>query len=104
MPSTEELIDQFNETSHVNSYVQFEHCDGESWILYVPYLYAQYYDAVSQPWIMSVMASILVGFSGIVPLLVIPIDDTATLKNGSELICHCVSSFSLIFCHFSQVY
>lgn len=38
------------------------------------------------PWLFSALASILVGLSGILPLLIIPIDETATFKDGGEYI------------------
>ncbi|GBP37733.1 hypothetical protein EVAR_29934_1, partial [Eumeta japonica] len=34
------------------------------------------------PWLFAAIASFLVGLSGIFPLLVIPIDETATFKDG----------------------
>lgn len=34
------------------------------------------------PWIWAMMGSILVGLSGVLPLLVIPIDQTNDLKEG----------------------
>lgn len=34
------------------------------------------------PWLFSAMASMLVGLSGILPLLIIPIDETASFENG----------------------
>lgn len=37
-----------------------------------------------QPVIMSVIGSIIVGLSGLFPLLVLPINDTMTLKTGRE--------------------
>lgn len=38
-----------------------------------------------QPWILSVIASFIVGLSGIFPLLVIPIEDSESLKTGGKL-------------------
>ncbi|KPJ07322.1 Uncharacterized protein CG7816 [Papilio machaon] len=35
------------------------------------------------PWLFAALASILVGLSGILPLLIIPIDETATFKDGA---------------------
>ncbi|XP_052752828.1 zinc transporter ZIP13 homolog [Galleria mellonella] len=35
------------------------------------------------PWLFAALASVLVGLSGILPLLIIPIDDTASFKDGS---------------------
>ncbi|CAH0394763.1 unnamed protein product [Bemisia tabaci] len=37
-----------------------------------------------QPWILSVIASFIVGLSGIFPLLVIPIEDSESLKTGAS--------------------
>lgn len=37
-----------------------------------------------QPVIMSVIGSIIVGLSGLFPLLVLPVDDTISLKTGRE--------------------
>lgn len=37
------------------------------------------------PWLFSAIASVLVGLSGILPLLVIPIDETASFENGGKL-------------------
>lgn len=36
------------------------------------------------PWLWAMFGSILVGFSGVLPLLVIPIDQTDNLKQGGE--------------------
>lgn len=36
------------------------------------------------PWIFAAMASVLVGLSGILPLLIIPIDSTASFKDGRK--------------------
>ncbi|KAM3957998.1 LOW QUALITY PROTEIN: zinc transporter Zip99C [Aphomia sociella] len=35
------------------------------------------------PWLFAALASVLVGLSGILPLLIIPIDETASFKDGS---------------------
>lgn len=35
------------------------------------------------PWLFSALASLLVGLSGILPLLIIPIDETASFKDGA---------------------
>ncbi|CAH0401577.1 unnamed protein product [Chilo suppressalis] len=35
------------------------------------------------PWLFSALASVLVGLSGILPLLIIPIDETASFKDGA---------------------
>lgn len=36
------------------------------------------------PWLFSSLASVLVGLSGILPLLIIPIDETANFNDGRE--------------------
>lgn len=36
------------------------------------------------PWFFAALASMLVGLSGILPLLIIPIDETASFKDGGE--------------------
>lgn len=36
------------------------------------------------PWLFAALASLLVGLSGILPLLIIPIDETASFKDGGE--------------------
>lgn len=38
------------------------------------------------PWLFSALASLLVGLSGILPLLIIPIDETASFKDGGKAI------------------
>ena len=38
-----------------------------------------------QPWIFSLIGSTMVGLSGVLPLLVIPIDAGADLKNGGKI-------------------
>lgn len=37
-----------------------------------------------EPWVWSLIGSIIVGLSGIFPLLVIPIEEGANLKKGGE--------------------
>ncbi len=84
MSSNAESVFEFNETNQLDT-SQWQSCEGESWISYMPFLYPQFGILDYEPWIMSVMGSVLVGLSGILPLLIIPVDDTATLKNGSKL-------------------
>lgn len=36
------------------------------------------------PWLFASLASILVGLSGILPLLIIPIDSSASFEDGRE--------------------
>nr|CAD7588359.1 unnamed protein product [Timema genevievae] len=38
------------------------------------------------PWVFSMIGSTLIGLSGVFPLLVIPIEEGANLKNGVKLI------------------
>lgn len=42
-----------------------------------------------QPWVFSLLGSAMVGLSGILPLLIIPIDDGANLKNGGNNTLYC---------------
>ncbi|KAK7591226.1 hypothetical protein V9T40_002839 [Parthenolecanium corni] len=82
MSVAEKLYSEFNESMIINS-IRLEPCD-ESWMSSVPFSFpAQFLDSQYQSWLMALVASVLVGLSGIVPLLVIPVDSTATLKNGS---------------------
>jgi hypothetical protein len=37
------------------------------------------------PWLFSMIGSAIIGLSGVLPLLVIPIEDGANLKSGGEL-------------------
>lgn len=43
------------------------------------FLFTQY-----QPVFMSIIGSIIVGLSGLFPLLILPVDDTVSLKTGRE--------------------
>lgn len=84
MSVAEKLYSEFNESMIINS-IRLEPCD-ESWMSSVPFSFpAQFLDSQYQSWLMALVASVLVGLSGIVPLLVIPVDSTATLKNGCKL-------------------
>lgn len=38
------------------------------------------------PFLFSAIGSVLVGLSGVLPLLIIPIDETANLKQGSKFL------------------
>lgn len=52
---------------------------------YLPeYLYSFVDELDEHPWLFASLASVLVGLSGILPLLVIPLDSTATFENGRE--------------------
>ncbi|XP_013165757.1 PREDICTED: zinc transporter ZIP13 homolog [Papilio xuthus] len=51
---------------------------------YVPeYIWNFVEELDEHPWLFAALASILVGLSGILPLLIIPIDETATFKDGA---------------------
>ncbi|CAH0721039.1 unnamed protein product, partial [Brenthis ino] len=47
------------------------------------YFYSFVEELDEHPWLFSALASILVGLSGILPLLIIPIDETASFKDGA---------------------
>ncbi|KAJ2940043.1 hypothetical protein O0L34_g14078 [Tuta absoluta] len=50
---------------------------------YIPDYFINLVDELDEhPWLFSCLASILVGMSGILPLLIIPIDESATFKDG----------------------
>lgn len=84
MSVVEKLYSEFNESMITNS-IRTESCD-DSWMPSVPFDFpAQFLDSQYQSWAMALAASVLVGLSGVVPLLVIPVDNTASLKNGSKL-------------------
>jgi hypothetical protein len=48
------------------------------------YLFTFVDELDEHPWLFSALASVLVGFSGILPLLIIPIDETASFKDGGN--------------------
>lgn len=50
------------------------------------YLFTFVEELDEHPWLFAALASILVGLSGIFPLLVIPIDETASFKDGGKCI------------------
>ncbi|KAL0811258.1 hypothetical protein ABMA28_009682 [Loxostege sticticalis] len=51
---------------------------------YVPeYLFTLMDELDEHPWLFAALASVLVGLSGILPLLIIPIDESATFKDGA---------------------
>lgn len=80
MSVSEEFLSVFNETSPE---MNFWHSYDKLWDSYVPVPISSATLVDYQPWIMSLLGSVLVGLSGILPLLVIPLEDTATLKTGS---------------------
>ncbi|XP_032523366.1 zinc transporter ZIP13 homolog [Danaus plexippus] len=47
------------------------------------YFYTFVEELDEHPWLFSALASVLVGLSGILPLLIIPIDETANFKDGA---------------------
>lgn len=52
---------------------------------YVPeYLFTLMDELDEHPWLFAALASVLVGLSGILPLLIIPIDESATFKDGGK--------------------
>jgi hypothetical protein len=53
----------------------------DAWIPVISLLRnAEYY-----PWLFSMIGSAIIGLSGVLPLLVIPIEDGANLKSGGKL-------------------
>lgn len=65
------------------------------------YTFINYFEY--QPWIFSMLGSAIVGLSGIFPLLVIPIDEGADLKNGGKNTINyllLINYYSLIFFFF----
>lgn len=70
----------YNETS---TEMNFWHSYDKLWDSYAPLPISSATLVDYQPWIMSLLGSVLVGLSGILPLLVIPVEDTATLKTGT---------------------
>lgn len=52
---------------------------------YFPDYLANYMDELDEhPWLFAALASVLVGLSGILPLLIIPIDETAKFNDGRK--------------------
>lgn len=52
---------------------------------YFPEYLVDFMDELDEhPWLFAALASVLVGLSGILPLLIIPIDETATFKDGCK--------------------
>jgi hypothetical protein len=53
----------------------------DAWIPAISILrYSEYH-----PWLFSMIGSAIIGLSGVLPLLVIPIEDGANLKSGGKL-------------------
>lgn len=72
-----DVVDSINEFSNSS--------DSDIWQSYYNLLYFQRLSY--NPWVGSVIGSILVGLSGIFPLLVIPIDGGASITKGGEFNC-----------------
>lgn len=52
---------------------------------YFPDYLVNFMDELDEhPWLFAALASLLVGLSGILPLLIIPIDETANFKDGCK--------------------
>lgn len=52
---------------------------------YLPEYLVTFVDELDEhPWLFASLASLLVGLSGILPLLIIPIDETASFKDGCK--------------------
>lgn len=86
MTISEEFGLKYNETSKFNYLLM--NSDEEAWMSFMPFcISSDVFELLKfQPLVMSIMGSVIVGLSGILPLLVIPIDDTITLKSGSKLL------------------
>lgn len=53
---------------------------------YIPeYIFTFVEELDEHPWLFAAVASMLVGLSGILPLLIIPIDQTAAFKDGGKI-------------------
>lgn len=52
---------------------------------FIPDYVVSYMDELDEhPWLFAALASVLVGLSGILPLLIIPIDESASFKDGRK--------------------
>ncbi|KAK2579274.1 hypothetical protein KPH14_008233 [Odynerus spinipes] len=58
----------------------YEFIAGDVWLSWNEYSYHVTYN----PWVFSLLGSTMVGLAGILPLLVIPIEEGADLKNGAS--------------------
>lgn len=55
---------------------------------YLPEYLITFVDQLDEhPWLFAGLASILVGLSGILPLLIIPLDATDSFNDGREYFC-----------------
>lgn len=61
--------------------------------VYLPEYFYNFVEELDEhPWLFSALASLLVGLSGILPLLIIPIDETASFKDGGKAISKSIST------------
>lgn len=67
-----DFVEMANETNFPNAYKVFG-------LEPVP---TEWMSVFEMPWFWATIGSILVGLSGVLPLLIIPIDHTANLKQG----------------------
>lgn len=81
MSIVENFAIEYNDTNEMNSL--FREPSPKSWISYLP-IFLSFLTLEYQPWVMSMLGSFLVGMSGILPLVIIPLDETAVLKTGSK--------------------
>lgn len=57
---------------------------GDCYLNIVDTAASMFFSVQYQPVVMSVIGSIIVGLSGLFPLLILPVDDTFSLKTGRE--------------------
>ena len=77
------VTDVYNETKEMTCSVFAE--TFESFQKFLPYDTTTFFlHNTYHPWILSVIGAIVVGLSGIVPFIIIPFDETASLKSGSK--------------------
>lgn len=60
---------------------------GDCYLNIVNTAATMFFSVQYQPVVMSVIGSIVVGLSGLFPLLVLPVDDTISLKTGCKYSC-----------------
>lgn len=60
---------------------------GDSYLNIVDMAATMFLSVQYQPVVMSVIGSIIVGLSGLFPLLILPVDDTISLKTGRKYSC-----------------
>lgn len=64
--------------------------------IFPEYFYSFFEELDEHPWLFSALASILVGLSGILPLLIIPINETASFKDGGKYFCNLLIIFLIL--------